>query len=192
MRDRVLTRVVVGLALLLAALALAALTGRGRQQASVSTAASPPLLADRVAPTERSPLPDATLDGFAGGPAVRLADYRGRPLLLNFWASWCAPCVEEMPAFQRVARRLGERVAVLGVDVQDAPASAEPFVHALGVDYDLAIDPAATLFGRVRAYGMPTTLFVDATGTIVYRHTGALDEAALVDLLEAQLEVGPE
>jgi thiol-disulfide isomerase/thioredoxin len=188
-RARLIGGALVGAGVVLVALLLGTLTGADRDDASGQRAASPPLLRDRIASTEQAPLPEAILDGFAGGPPVRLAGYRGRPLVVNFWATWCTPCVEELPVFQRVADRLGERVAVLGVDVQDSPRNAEPFVRDLGVRYDLAVDPAATLYRQVRAYGMPTTLFVDPEGTIVYRHTGALDEAGLVDLLERQLGV---
>jgi cytochrome c biogenesis protein CcmG/thiol:disulfide interchange protein DsbE len=173
----------------LVGLVVGMLGGGGRQGGPNTLAASPPLLKDRIRSTDRAPLPDLTLEGFAGGEAVRLADYRGQPLLVNFWATWCAPCVEEMPAFQRVARRLADRVAVLGVDVQDAPSNAQPFVRELGIDYDLAIDPAAALYREVRAYGMPTTLFVDSSGMIVYRHTGALDDAGLTALIESHLDV---
>lgn len=153
-------------------------------------------LRDRVAPTERAPLPERSLLGFsrAGLPAeeadaapVRLADYRGAPLLVNFWATWCAPCVKEMPEFQAFWEAHGGQIALLGVNVQDAPANAATFAEELGITYDLATDPAGELFAEVRGFGMPTTLFVDAGGTIVYRHTGPLDAAELTALVQRHL-----
>lgn len=141
--------------------------------------------------SESLPLPQATLEGFGGGPAIDLTSYRGTPLLVNFWATWCAPCVEEMPAIQQVADAFGPRLAVLGVNVQDAATNAEPFVEELAVTYDLAVDPSGELYADVRAFGMPTTLLVDAEGTIVYRHTGPLDDDEFVALVAEHLHVTP-
>jgi cytochrome c biogenesis protein CcmG/thiol:disulfide interchange protein DsbE len=149
----------------------------------------PPLLQDRLSATDRAPLPDVMLGGFAGRPDVVLAAYRGRPLVVNLWATWCAPCVEEMPAFERVARAAGGRVAFLGVDVQDTPDKAEAFVRELGISYDLATDPRREFATRIGAFGMPTTLLVDPNGTIVYRHTGPLKVADLRRLLGEHLAV---
>lgn len=148
-------------------------------------------LEDRVAPTQQAPLPDATLDGFADGEPVELTAYRGDPLVVNFWASWCAPCVSEMPDLEEVAREYAGRVPVLGVNVQDAPANAEAFVDELGITYDLATDPRGELYAEVDAFGMPTTLFVDAEGTIVYRHTGIIDADGLRELIAERLGVVP-
>ncbi|MDP9406093.1 MAG: TlpA family protein disulfide reductase, partial [Actinomycetota bacterium] len=146
-------------------------------------------LADRPAPDEAFPLPDRTLDAFGDGAPVDLTAFRGTPLVVNFWATWCAPCVKEMPDFQQVASDVGDDVAFLGVNVQDSPAVAEPFATELGVDYALAADPQGEFYKQVRSFGMPTTLFVDADGAVVFRHTGALDAEQLRDLLERRLGV---
>lgn len=135
-------------------------------------------------------LPTEPLEGFAGAPPVDLAAYRGRPLVVNLWATWCAPCVKEMPDFQAVHAALGDRVAFLGVDVQDGPARAEPFVAELGITYDLAADPQLAFTEAVGAIGMPTTLFVDPDGRIVHRVTGPMDQDALRAALEQHLGVG--
>ena len=141
-------------------------------------------------PADRSfALPPATLGGFAGGPDVNLADFRGKPLVVNFWATWCAPCVKEMPEFQKASEAFGDKVALLGVDVEDAPPNAEPFVERLGIDYPMAIDPRRELYRDVGNVGMPTTLLVDADGIVRYRHTGGLDLAELKSLVEEHLGV---
>lgn len=150
-----------------------------------------PALDDRVSPTETAPLPDATLDGFGGGDEVSTRDYRGTPLILNFWASWCPPCVEEMPDLQEVASAGGHRLALLGINVQDDPDKAASLVEDLHITYDLAADPDASLFRDVRAFGMPTTLFVSADGEIRYRHTGPLDASTIIDLADEHLGVDP-
>jgi cytochrome c biogenesis protein CcmG, thiol:disulfide interchange protein DsbE len=146
-------------------------------------------LEGRIAPDTAAPLPDTTLEGFAGGEPVALDAYRGQPLIVNFWASWCAPCVKEMPDFETVSRDLAGVVPVLGVNVQDAPANAEAFAEELGITYDLATDPKGELYAAVDAFGMPTTLFVDAQGVIRYRYTGTLDADELRDLVATHLDV---
>lgn len=147
------------------------------------------LLEDRPAPDEAFALPPATLEGFADGPPVALTDFRGSPLVVNFWATWCAPCVREMPEFKLAADELEGRVTFLGVDVEDAPVNAEPFVDELGIDYPLAVDPDGALYREVNNFGMPTTLLVDADGIVRYRHTGPLDRERLLQLLDEHLGV---
>ena len=145
------------------------------------------------APADKSfALPPATLAGFAGGPEVNLAELRGEPLIVNFWATWCAPCVEEMPEFKRAADEFGDAVTFLGVDVEDAPPNAEPFVRTLGIDYPLAIDPQREFYRSVGNFGMPTTLFVDPDGVVQYRHTGPLDAEQLRALAAKHLDVRPQ
>jgi len=141
----------------------------------------------RVAPGARAPLPARTLEGFGAGAPVDLAAYRGRPLVVNFWATWCAPCVDEMPAFQQVFAEVGAEVAFLGIDVADGPRRAEPFAAELGITYDLARDPDRSFAQEVGVFGMPTTLFVDAQGTIVHRSTGGLTGGALREALRTHL-----
>lgn len=145
---------------------------------------------DRVAPTDAGPLPDEALPAFGGRGTVALSDYRGAPLILNFWASWCGPCVEEMPALQEVADRGGD-LAVLGVNLQDDPDAAGELVRSLGIRYDLAVDPQGDLFSALGGFGMPTTLFVDASGVIRYRFTGPLDADRITDLATEHLGVAP-
>lgn len=134
-------------------------------------------------------IPPATLEGFAGGPPVDLADFRGEPAIINFWATWCAPCVKEMPEFQKAAAEFGDQVAFLGIDVEDAPPNAEPFIDRLGIDYPLAIDPRREFYRSVGNVGMPTTLLVDAEGIVRYRHTGPLDLPQLKALLAEHLDL---
>lgn len=150
---------------------------------------TPVPLDERVPPTRQEPLPDLVLDGFEGAAPVDLTAYRGQPLLLNFWASWCAPCIEEMPDIEEVASEYRDRLAVLGVNTRDARANAAAFATDLGITYDLAADPEGDLFVAIGAFGMPTTLFVTPEGTIVYRHTGLLDAEGLRVMLRERLGV---
>jgi cytochrome c biogenesis protein CcmG/thiol:disulfide interchange protein DsbE len=135
------------------------------------------------------PLPAVDLQPLGGGQPVTLAEDRGTPLLLSFWASWCVPCVEEMPELQAVADVAGQQLALVGVTVQDAPANATAFARDLGITYDLLEDPVATFFTEVGGFGLPTTLLVDEAGTIVYRHVGIMDRSEIADALAEHLEV---
>lgn len=115
-----------------------------------------------------------TLRTFDRDGRLALDAFRGRPLVINLWATWCDPCVEEMPAFQEVYGSVRERVTFLGIDVQDDPGAARRFVRRTGVRYALASDPVAAAFKRMEIVGMPTTLFVDADGDVLERVTGPL------------------
>ena len=147
-----------------------------------------PRLGDTAPADKAFALPPATLAGFGGGPEVNLTDFRGKPMIVNFWATWCAPCVKEMPEFQAAAAEFGDTVAFLGIDVEDAPPNAEPFVEQLGIDYPLAIDPQREFYREVGNVGMPTTLLVDPDGIVRYRHTGPLDREQLKALLRKHLD----
>jgi cytochrome c biogenesis protein CcmG/thiol:disulfide interchange protein DsbE len=179
-------------AVVLVGLAIPSLLAGSHRPPAIDGAARPPQpapLTARVSSTDKAPLPHTTLTGFGGGPDVPLASYRGRPLVVNLWATWCAPCVEEMPVFQQVATTAGGKVAFLGVNVADTPQRAQSFVEELGITYDLAIDPQQDFAQAIGAYGMPTTLLVDPSGEIVYRHTGPLTAADLHRLLAEHLSV---
>lgn len=128
----------------------------------------------RRAPVEPQRVAGVRLQGFAGGPSVDLGGYAGRPVVVNYFASWCAPCVAEMPGFQEVSAEYGDRVAFVGVNVRDAPEPASRLVAETGVTYTLASDPDGKALVAVGGTGMPTTLFVDRRGRIVERFTGPM------------------
>jgi cytochrome c biogenesis protein CcmG, thiol:disulfide interchange protein DsbE len=135
------------------------------------------------------PAPRVELPGLRGG-RVRLADLRGRPVVVNFWASWCPPCLAEMPEFQRVHHRLGGRVAFVGVNQRDQPQAAERLASSTGVTYPLAIDPAGRSFDAFGGLGMPTTVLIRVDGTVAEVFAGQLDEALLGERIRTVLGVG--
>jgi thiol-disulfide isomerase/thioredoxin len=125
------------------------------------------------------------------GRGARMEDWRGQPVVVNFWASWCPPCVAEMrDAFEPLHAELGDRVVFLGVDVQDTPAAARQVVERTGVTYELAADPDGALFTAFGGFGMPTTVLVDADGRVVAQHTGALTRADLEAIVDRHLLEG--
>jgi thiol-disulfide isomerase/thioredoxin len=128
-------------------------------------------------------LPDAQLtDLRTEEPADWGAD--GKPLVVNFWASWCTPCKTEMPAFEEVAQDLDGQVVIVGVtDTLDLDGSREAADNA-GVTYPLLVDEEQNLQVDLGIAGLPATVFVDADGTIVGRHLGALTRDELTKEIE--------
>ena len=109
--------------------------------------------------------PDFRLLDLDGGP-VRLADF-DTPVVLNFWASWCQPCIQEMPDFQRLQEQYGDRIAMIGVNDGEDLATATEFAGRTGVRYRILIDPPKSLTdGPYRLIGRPTTYYIDAQGII--------------------------
>ena len=116
------------------------------------------------------------------GQPVSLGRFEGRPLVVNFWATWCAPCREEMPALSRVSRRTAERVQFLGL-AQDDPAKVRAFGRELGVAYPLWIggDEVMELSRRLgnRMGVLPFTVILDPAGRVVAQKVGAYNEEEL-------------
>lgn len=115
------------------------------------------------------------------GSVVRLSQLRGRPVVLNFWASWCVPCRQEGPLLQQAAGRHSD-VAFLGADIQDSEAAARAFAREVGVTYPSG--PVAS--GSPASFGVsapPETFFIDSGGRVAARFTGPLDAGALTRYL---------
>ena len=117
-------------------------------------------------------LPARALPCFAGGPDVQVSAPPGRPLLVNLWATWCGPCVDEVPELVQFAREAGGRVGVVGVVHQDSPESVYAFARAFSVNYPLVRDDAGDVLRRYGS-GPPRTLLVAPDGTIAYVKVGA-------------------
>ena len=173
--------------LVAAALAVAAVAVAGRLALRSSAPAATVVEGSaRVGqPAPRVELPDLE----ASSRQVRLADLVGRPAVVNFWASWCPFCAAEMPAFERVHQRLGERVAFVGIDQRDQRGPALALARRTGVSYRLAFDPAGRSFDAFGGLGMPTTVLLRADGTVAEIVTGQLDEQALARKLHDDLGV---
>ena len=123
--------------------------------------------------TSGEALPDDAFSMLSGGMGS-FADYRGRPLVVNFFASWCAPCVAEMPDFEAVHQEMGEQVAFLGINLRDQVDDAKRLVGTTGITYDVGRDPSGDLATALGVVNMPSTFFVGADGRVVDVHPGAL------------------
>ena len=126
-------------------------------------------------------LPRLTLDCLTGPGTVDIARLHAKPEVINLWASWCGPCRDEMPMLEREHDRLGGRVVFLGVAVKDSRSAARSFLRRHGISYPQVIDPDGDLPLQLRLQGVPNTLFVDASGAVVDRVIGRLDEESLAE-----------
>ena len=117
-------------------------------------------------------LREAPMQGILG-PSRLLSDFRGKPMIINVWASWCGPCQAEMPSLQRLARRAGQQIHVIGISTDDYPDRAESFVRTFRIAFPNFIDSKLRLEHMLGAERLPLTLLVDAQGRVVAKHFGA-------------------
>ncbi|MFN8499604.1 MAG: TlpA disulfide reductase family protein [Anaerolineae bacterium] len=137
---------------------------------------------------DNSPAPDFTLPAFAGTD-IRLADYRGRPVVLNFWASWCPPCRAEAPAVQRVWEQYqAQGVVFLGVNTSDNDRAARAYLAEYGITYPNVRDDGGSVAPLYHADSLPTTILIDRDGRIVGRRVGAVPEQWLAGRIEDMLK----
>lgn len=112
------------------------------------------------------------------GGATRLSDLAGTPLVVNMWATWCKPCVKEMPDFDSVAAST-EGVRIVGVNVGDEPADAAAFAAGLGVTYEQYTDADGALSDAFEVSGLPSTAFIAIDGSVIEVVQGALSAESL-------------
>lgn len=113
-------------------------------------------------------LPDVTLPCLGGGRPVHLTGLRGKPMVLNLWASWCTPCREELPVLQEFHQRADAKVAMLGVDFEDTqPDAALQLLARSGVTYPQVADFDKEIDQGLGRHPVPMTVLVDADGTVV-------------------------
>ena len=180
-----------------AALLLAAVALRGQEAgpdpAPVPAAVAVDLAALRAeaalepCPSGLGPaMPDLELACLGGGPDVHLrSSAPDRPTLVNVWASWCAPCADEVPELIAFAERAGDRVGVVGVLTTDEPSRGLAFSADFGMRYPSLVDPDGEVL-RAFPPGPPVTLFLDAQGHVVHTRSGAFRDLAELEGLVAE------
>jgi thiol-disulfide isomerase/thioredoxin len=122
------------------------------------------------------PAPPLSFTDMSGN-AIALADFKGKFLLVNLWATWCQPCLKEMPSLERLQAKLGPALTVLAVSEDRGGAKiVEPFVQKLGLDkVKIYLDPKSTASHAIAARGLPTSLVIDAEGQVLGKVEGAAD-----------------
>jgi cytochrome c biogenesis protein CcmG/thiol:disulfide interchange protein DsbE len=132
------------------------------------------------------------LDALGAGEPGRLGDLLdGRPLVVNFFAEWCAPCRREMPDFERVHQELGDEVGVVGIATSSRkPDEAVELVADTGITYPTYADPSGEVLALFEGLQMPTTVFVAADGTVLETHLTRLDADQLRAKIAENFDVG--
>ncbi len=187
-RGAVVALVVVSLAIPAAILAVIL----ARDDASTPSSSAPTSTVVLPAPHRArigKPAPDFTLPAL-DGKRVTLSSYRGRPVVLTFFASWCHPCEQDMPVLERAQRDAGDRIAVIGVNYQDIDSDTRDFVDRLGVTFPALIEDSADnpVAKKYDVHAMPDTVFIDAHGVVRDRLYGPVSsddlERAVEDLVD--------
>lgn len=169
------------LAIILAAVVIGGLYSynhfRGARSASAST-------------NQRREAPDFTLPSIDSGQ-LRLSSYRGKVVLLDFWATWCVPCREETPHFVELQKKYGDRgLQIIGVSMDDSPDPVRSFYEQFHINYPVVVGTAETGSAYGGVLGLPIAYLIDRDGRIYSKHMGATDpsvfEQDITTLLEAQ------
>jgi peroxiredoxin len=147
------------------------------------------LLAACGSPVGSRQAPELVLPDSAG-KTVSLASYRGKPVLVNFWATWCPACREEMPGLEQLFRRSGETFSVIGVSLDDDAKAVPPFAKTYGLTFPLPIADRKVI-DAYAVRDLPATYLIDADGRIVRRWVGTLDVQAVENVILALLKRRP-
>lgn len=136
-------------------------------------------------PNEGDPAPDFALVDARDGQTIRkLSDFRGKAVIVNWYASWCAPCKAEIPEFQQAVDALGGQLVVLGVDYMETSDQATSILGEFGATYPAVLDTNGAVAEHYRVtQGLPTTFFVDKDGVLRAMKTGQVKPDELVDFL---------
>ncbi len=146
-------------------------------------------VAGELKPYRGDPLPPLVLDGI-DGEQYRLFDHRGKVVLVNFWATWCLPCVKEMPSMQRLKRKLGEReMLILAVNMGDDDRSVRDFLTRVPVSFPILMDREGKASRAWKVYALPASFVLDTNGDVAYFLIGSLewDSAEVVAILSSLL-----
>ena len=133
--------------------------------------------ADTPAPVARgTPAPAFELPRAGGGPSLSVEQLRGKVVLLNFWATWCKPCEDEMPAMERLYRTLaGNDFELIAVSVDEDEAAVKAFVNRLGLSFPILMDPSQEVASAYQTFRFPESLLVGRDGVVLERYVGPKD-----------------
>ncbi len=141
-------------------------------------------------PLDGHPAPDFTLAVLSrqSAPAIHLASLKGKPVVLNFWASWCDPCKREAPLLQTTWQRVqGQGIVFLGIDFQDSQSDGLNFLQHYGITYPNVTDSIGSVGINYGVSGVPETIFINRQGVIVHKVIGELSEQTMQTNLQSIL-----
>jgi len=147
---------------------------------------TPPPTPEAEAAEDSFPAPDFTLTAL-DGTSYTLSELRGKWVLINWWATWCGPCVTEMPYRQRIADERAEQMVVLGVNLSESREQVEAFANENGISFPLLLSPSDTTVIDYNVIGLPQTLLVNPDGDIVARQFGVIIPQTFESTLDALL-----
>ncbi len=125
--------------------------------------------------------PDFQLQSL-DGQTISLSDLRGKPVLINFWASWCPPCREEMPYLQEIYEEWTDKgLVVLAINIGESSSTAEEFIQSYNLSFTVLLDTEQDIAQRYNITGIPTTLFIDKDGIIQDKVIGAFQSTAQIE-----------
>jgi thiol-disulfide isomerase/thioredoxin len=136
-----------------------------------------------LAPEKNQPVSEFSLKDLSG-TEIRLGDLKGKPILINFWASWCIPCREEMPLIEKYFQKYPQELQVVAVNDGESEEVVRTFAEGLDLSFPILLDPQSDTSRRYNVLGLPTTFFIDKNGILKYQHTGILTEAQLLNYLK--------
>ena len=142
------------------------------------------LFRDARKPVVGSKAPDFTAPYIEGPGSLQLSSLRGKPVLLNFWASWCAPCEDEAPLLEEAYARYRDDVEFVGIDIRDARDDAVEFVDEYDLTYPQVRDEVLRVYSQYGLIGQPESFFVDQNGVVVQHVKGPLRESVLYQYLD--------
>jgi thiol-disulfide isomerase/thioredoxin len=169
---------------LLAVAAVAGCTGSGDGSGQSSAEGDGVLT---TVPVDQRQEPIELVGTTLTGERLDLSTLRGKPVVLNVWGSWCAPCRKEAPALQGAATQLGDRAAFVGIATRDEPANALAYERKFKITYPSLLDDGDLLLalrGAVAAQSPPVTLVLDDQGRIAARFLGAVTQRTLIGMVE--------
>jgi len=174
-------KLVSGIVALLVAAAIAGVASGSLNGTRAATSSGSSASGDSaVVYSHPTPAPAFSLPSLSvSGQQVALSQYQGKPLIVNFFASWCGPCQQETPLLARFYKQQGGRVTIVGVDGNDPTASALAFVHAKGVTYPVGADKSLITASAYNVAAFPQTFFLNSRHQIVYQVFGAVTQAEL-------------
>lgn len=130
--------------------------------------------------------PDFELESIAGGK-TKLSDFKGKAVILNFWASWCPPCKEEMPLFENIYRS-DSNIAVIGVNLQENRKNVADFIKKFDISFPILLDPNSEVKGLYNVFTQPVTYFIDKDGKIIDKKFGPLTKEEINEKVDKLLK----